>query len=539
MKKTEAKCGVEKHLYSKYKFGDHIWSKTKSDITTDLLELASNCVMANGQVLIFDSTLNRWTTPIDAKKHMINNWLSSPLSSGRLITPELIETFFKGTMKVPVTVIKETPGKKITSTATTTYIEETVGSIQQLTGKIFIPYGPDVVTYEHGHYLNSEVMDMIDESKDHNDMVKKFLRHIYRALCSGEELDADVNKEAEILWKQVVDDKMTNKEFNFLIHWLSAIYRRPGVNLQTNVWLVGSLEGVGKGTLVQVMRRVLGFNVVGKLSQEDIGRDWNDHLQGKILIECDEFDPNVGHKGPMGWSRWIKATTTAEKFLITTRGQTPYMNLNVGNYIFTTNNEAPLKIDQSDRRNQFIKTTDDKEWVRAAIEIQKTMITTNIDKLASGFAYMLGLVRYNKDMLNISFINEAKVEVSTAHLDGVEDWVRNAVIPQRGTWASAKALHEEYTNWCKSPAAGTKAKVDVLSETSWGRRMTELRKSKLVDKRKNRIGNQYNIVADFEETYVTEADDHITTITPVNDSHSQLLRARQSLNGTKEEFDDD
>ncbi len=496
------KCGVPNNLYSKYNFENHTWSQTKSKENASLLELANRCVNANGQIVMWDSFSQHWITPKNAKKHAYNTWLHGKLNTKKVVDSDLIEHFFEGIKKSTITLPN---GKKAVITVKDS-------CMPQLTGKIFIPYGPDFVCYEDGQYVNSETMSVVEGDENNIEVAKLYLRHIYRALCSGEKLSDNITVESNLIYKQVIENKITNKEFKFLINWLATIYQFPGINLQTNVWLVGEKQGIGKGTLVTVMQAVLGDNVVGKLSQSEIGRGWNDHIVGKILIEADEFDPMEGGRGPAGWNQWIKANTTAPKIKITQRGQNPYDYLNVANYIFTTNNEAPLKIDNTDRRNQFIKTTDDDSLRAEAVMIQTDIIHKNLKKLASGFSFILNNFKVNKTEANMAFINAAKTNVSMVNIDTVEDWVRNSEMLDRGTFISADTLYDRYKVWCDNYAGAEKP----LSLRGWGLRMTSLTKEKAVFKKRTATGNQYSI-------------EKIIPIVPTEVNTSNLEKALDSI----------
>src|SRR5271165_2169102 len=92
-------------------------------------------------------------------------------------------------------------------------------------------------------------------------------------------LAANSNDEAEL-------------EFRFVMNWLAAPIQSPGVNLQTNLWLLGARGGTGKGTLVQVMRSIYGGDLTAVLNTLDIEQGgWSDRLKDKLMIIINELNP--------------------------------------------------------------------------------------------------------------------------------------------------------------------------------------------------------------------------------------------------------
>ena len=59
-------------------------------------------------------------------------------------------------------------------------------------------------------------------------------------------------------------------EFRFLMSWCAAPIKEPGRNLQTNLWLMGAQQGIGKGTFFEILKRIYGGAHVAILNAQEI-----------------------------------------------------------------------------------------------------------------------------------------------------------------------------------------------------------------------------------------------------------------------------
>lgn len=461
--------GVDPSAYKQYKFEDHIWFKSPAD-NTDLIDLVKRCVKVDGTYYLFDknnSHCMRITKDGDQKKHANNVWLEERLPSGTVISEELIETFFSGVITTYKTV-----GKK------TFAVKTQIGSCPILQQTISIPLGPKYVTLNGSTALNTWVDEMITGDVKHLNDGKAILRMIYRCLCAGEQLDTDSVKECDMLLQQVIDDQWTNLDFRFVMNWLAALVQRPGYNITSNLWLCGTREGVGKGTLVKIMKEILGASSVGKLNISEVERGWNDHLQGKQLVEIDEFEEK-GKMTKKDWNTWIKANTCEPVLSIAKRNSSSYTVINVSNFIITTNEEEPLWLGKSDRRNQFVRTWDSPKAVAMASALRGAV---DIDPIrwAKGLAYILERVTVDWKFISKAHINDFKQEIIDSSLNIVEEWFANDVDIKPDVEMQASQAYDNFKSWFRfSNPSG-----HLISMTAWGKLM-KAQKRVLTEKRRN------------------------------------------------------
>lgn len=453
-------CGVKSSLFKEYKFEDHIWYQNRSNrLQGDLLHLAYKATKIDGVCSIRKAGGNSWLdfkSSGDARKECINTWLGATLPSGTIVDADLVNTFFSGETLVWSIDEKGKPTKEYIS----------IGSCPNIFKKMVVPLGPDFVVYDKKQYLNTWYDDMAKAVEENLRLGKLFLVMCYGGLCNGTVDTDNLGDEADRIYKMVVDDVYDNKDFQFLMYFLAANYQKPGINLLVNIWLLGALEGLGKGTLLDLMGWVLGREFVGKLNQEEIEAGWNDHLVGKQLIEVNEFDTN-GKMSAESWRKWIKGHTIEPYFKVRQRNTTSYTVLWIGNFIGSSNVEGQSFIDEHDRRNHFIKTTDNPWWVKYAAGLQQKYFEPNPKECAEGFAFILSKVKIDYNFISRSFKNQLRQSIVARNLNAVEEWIENDLTLEMNKWLKSANLYEEFKTWFR--IANPSGSIPSLSK--WGRMM--------------------------------------------------------------------
>jgi len=511
-------CGVKQSLYSTYTLDDHQWSnpQTRSQsycgqslipLFDSLLVFAERCIMINGRYWMRIGLDNSWmvkNNASEAHKEAINLWQHQRVGSFK-IDKEFLNIFFDGVIKLPQT---GATGKLI-------YTEFHIGSCPHFQGITCIPYGPMFINYKGLRQLNiwsdrRLVSDFNERSKG-----RLMLRLIYRSLCSGVEIDADSNIEMDKLEEQVLTGQFTNNEFKFMIMWLAAQYQKPGVKLQTNVWLCGLLEGLGKGSVAEIQRVLLGRNISVLFNQKEIERGWSDFLIGKSFVEVDELDTKTDKKfGGKFWGNWIKTTTIKHEASFTQRNIGTNDVINIGNYLFTINDEEPIYIDKSDRRNYFIKTSDDAQWVEYASVLQSMMIIPEPEKVAAGFGWYLERVDVDYQYIGRAHNNIFKTQIQEGSMNSVEFWLLEDPVLPRNKWTQSTELFEYYGKWFRK----FMPKDTQLNHNKFGRAMTALARTQSlgVEKRMQANLSQYKIGAVITAPIINKAAIRSSVVAELN-----------------------
>lgn len=449
--------GVDKKLYKEYKFEDHIWSGSNNALISRLGELREFIVLVNDEYWLFNPKLKRWKSFVGTKaqQEAKNTLISLVLPTGTVIDEALIMTYFTGM-----------PHHMVNNVCDKTKNGNFIGNCPQLDGVMALPLAPAFVVFDNMRFLNVWRDTGILGDEDNLVYGKMLLRLIYRSLCNGERLHSHPLTEADMLLAQVDSDNYTNPDFEFVMHYLAGIYQRPGINLTTNLWFVGTLEGTGKGTLIYIMQVILGYNVVGQLSGEEISkRGWSDHLMAKQLIEVNEFDQGDS----FDWLSWIKRNCNEPFILISKRGSTPITVINTANYLFSLNPKKGQNIitgiTANDRRNHMVETTTDKQWVGHASAIRGDAVVKPLE-YASGFAAILARVKFNPKIVRYSFVNDYKRRLIESQADPISVWLQNDKSFTLGIDYTSQQLYiDHYKKW-----AGTYADK-ILSHQMWGRYM--------------------------------------------------------------------
>lgn len=194
----------------------------------------------------------------------------------------------------------------------------------------------------------------------------KLLRMIRESLCAK-----DGEKSLQEMIAIANSDDPAELEFRVLMTWLAAPLQQIGRNLQINVWLVGEMNGTGKGTLNSIMTQIYGADNTAILNIADLeNRGWTDGLAGKLWVNVNELN-TVSSK--MDYNSFLKQYTTEDWLTITQRGCDAQQILNFANWLITSNKERPTCIDVADRRHFLIATTNDINKAALAVELRQWM----------------------------------------------------------------------------------------------------------------------------------------------------------------------
>jgi hypothetical protein len=499
------KCGVNSNLYSAYNFNDHVW--TFSGVNADLLYLTSKCVKIDSIYWFKKIGGDHWIpikSIVDAEKEALNTWQGAYCPSGRLVDSDLIATFFSGNEWLP------NPNPKLKAIMTK------VGSCPNVSNKMVVPLGPQFITYRGQGYLNTWYNDMLDGNETNLQLGKLVLLMVYGALCNGTINKDDFSAEADRIYNMVVTNNYDNLEFRFLMNWLAAIVQNPGINLQTNLWLIGPVQGLGKGTIVDIMRNILGSEFVGELNQSEIEAGWNDHLVGLQLVEVNEFD-TTGKMNGKAWGKWIKGHTVEPTLKIRERNKTSYTVLNISNYIGTSNEVEQTFIDTDDRRNQFIRTTNDTSWVQFATAVQIKYFKPKPKEVSSGFASILEKVTVDLDFIAKAHKNEFRQQIAESAKSYVEEWNENDPSLTRGKWLSSRDLYDQFKTWYRF----SNPEAPMPSETAWGRMMGN--SSKIgVSKKRAASGSLY-LFGTPPEQIVYKLEDSVINVNQITKDTTQII----------------
>lgn len=152
---------------------------------------------------------------------------------------------------------------------------------------------------------------------------------------------------------------MCNNEdnvYNYFIKWIGQMIKFPEV--KTICPTLISSEGAGKGTLIQLLRKMLGTEKVFECTNpsRDIWGPFNSTMAETFLVNLNE----LSKKDTLESEGRIKGLITDTQLIINGKGVSPYSLNSYHRFIITTNNYEPVATSKDDRRNFIIRSSDEK-----------------------------------------------------------------------------------------------------------------------------------------------------------------------------------
>lgn len=367
----------------------------------------------------------------------------------------------------------------------TDYIKKYCPVVQ---GWTFIPNGDRFVTFDGKRCINrfNEATikpadaahlctgDMIDQE------VTGFLHMIRSSLCN---FPYEPSMTLEQMIEEINSPTRDKLEFQFVMQWLAAIFQRPGINVETNIWFIGDMKGVGKGTLTRVLRLIWG-NLVGRAPVNDFEKGWTDDIEGHIFMEVDEFDANT----KTDWNKLIKRDTTNQIISLNKRHFGGYKIINITNWIFHSNNENPLPPEQDDRRNMQILTTNDPQWKKFAWEFNQRLNADPLmaEQIAQAFAGVLTLIDVDMKFISLAPDTEVRRDNKAHALNAVERWLREDERYPRDEWLDGRELFTVYFEVWRDRYHKNST---IKSSQSWGQWINKLVRRDAISKRESDHSN--------------------------------------------------
>ena len=156
----------------------------------------------------------------------------------------------------------------------------------------------------------------------------------------------DFSPFVDFLTGLVLDDD----EREHLVKMLAFIVRNPGQKLRYALLMRTAMQGVGKSMLIDILSDLLGRHNVRKTTSKELGSDFQGYLPEKLLIVCEELNIGVGQRAYNDLKDMITAdvATVNEKYL------RPREWPLYATFVFLSNLEAPILIEQHDRRVFYI-----------------------------------------------------------------------------------------------------------------------------------------------------------------------------------------
>lgn len=237
----------------------------------------------------------------------------------------------------------------------------------------FLPYGMDYDTTKTYNTFRGFIVEKFENVEYNESFVETILEHI---------------------------NLITGNESNYFIKWLANIVQEPA-NISRTCIIFKSEEGVGKSSFLEFFGdKILGYDYYTSTSDPNnqIFCRFNTLRANKLLINLDETNP----KDTVQFYEIIKKAISDSKVIIEGKGAGMGQFKDYTRWIFTTNNDLPIKISNSDRRFCLFETKSNKpskEYINKLIKVFN-------DKNASFsfYKYLLSI-----DISNVNWENDRPI----------------------------------------------------------------------------------------------------------------------------------
>ena len=161
------------------------------------------------------------------------------------------------------------------------------------------------------------------------------------------------------LWEQLLAHLFPDEADRFEVkRWVATLIARPRIRMKYGLLLASTMQGVGKTTLGDILRKLVGFrNSSTPSAQEIVSSSFNSWIGSKRLVIVNEIyegrDKQAYHK--------LKSFITDESIRINEKFMPSYEIQNWAHFILCSNSPLALRIEADDRRFLVPLVTEEKQ----------------------------------------------------------------------------------------------------------------------------------------------------------------------------------
>lgn len=306
--------------------------------------------------------------------------------------------------------------------------------------------------------------NLIKEFEEKPEELQQILNHIL-ILCNNEQHIAD-----------------------YFIKWMAQMIQFPAVKSVCPTFI--SQEGAGKGTLLQIMRRLLGSKKILETTKpsRDVWGSFNGIMKNSFLVNLNELTAKETTES----EGVIKGLITDNALQINEKGVNQYEVKSYHRFIITTNKEEPIKTRKGDRRNFIIRCSDELCGKKDYFDNMYSLINDD-DVMATFYKYLLDMPQM--DMFNLldipqtqyqSDLNELSIDPILLYITDFtqENYYYRNDNNEPIKEVFSNKVYKDFIKWCKS----RNIPYDV-SAIKFGVRLKRLNISGIEKGRKTNKGN--------------------------------------------------
>lgn len=163
------------------------------------------------------------------------------------------------------------------------------------------------------------------------------------------------NPEAIATFCDILKSNCNDNEviYTYMLKWLARMIQNPYEKSATCPIFMNDKQGTGKDTICLWMKKLMKNHVGHYTNDEDLFEKHDGRKEGAVMMYLEEVGSGVCKSKATA----LKAMITSDSVSINPKGERCYTVPNVGNYIMTTNDKNPVRIENSDRRFFPIETS--------------------------------------------------------------------------------------------------------------------------------------------------------------------------------------
>lgn len=235
--------------------------------------------------------------------------------------------------------------------------------------------------------------------------------------------------------------------YDYFIKWIAQMFQYPEVKTVCPTFI--SKEGAGKGTLLRLLKRLMGQKKVFETTDplRDVFGNFNGLLKDAFLVNLNE----IGLQDMKKTIGKMKGLITDDVVTINEKNIKPYEIKTFHRFIITTNNEEPIVVTKDTRRNVIIRCSDElignKDYF---IKINK--IIDNDELLREFYDYLMNIKdmdKFNKLPLPVT---DHQKNLSELSIPIIEQFIKNWTIEnydnkERIISFSSEEFYECFVEW--------------------------------------------------------------------------------------------
>lgn len=212
------------------------------------------------------------------------------------------------------------------------------------------------------------------------------------------------------------------KALEYVVNWCARKVRFPGEPVPTTILLMGA-GGTGKNLLFEVLRHIIGKENSVAITESTLSKEFNGSYAQKLLVFGNELFADHKRKGGSGsLADQLKDQITDPTIEIERKGVDRVTIRNRAAYIFATNKQRPICLDESDRRwsvfrnfkkpGEYVRPEDGrthKQFLASLCAEGKTFVFRDdfVEEIAA-FAYYLERCEVDHDLVREPYDNQAR-----------------------------------------------------------------------------------------------------------------------------------